>query len=117
VRDDAIAAAARAAARELAPQYGARLEADVEAALYSAGESRPPSQFFDPVALGSLIVAAAALAYQVYRDRKKDGEKPSKETVARAVRIERRRYSDLTAAEEKVIEIVSAEVVTLEDDE
>jgi hypothetical protein len=110
--DEVVTAAARAAARELAPQYGARVEADVEAALYSAGKSEPPPQFFDPIALGGLIVAIATLAYQVYSDRKKDGHKPSKDTVARAVRVERRKYSDLTAAEEKIIEIVSAEIIT-----
>jgi hypothetical protein len=115
--DEVVAAAARAAARELAPQYGARVEADVEAALYSAGKSEPPPQFFDPIALGGLIVAIATLAYQVYSDRKKDGHKPSKDTVARAVRVERRKYSDLTAAEEKIIEIVSAEIITFGDDE
>jgi len=117
VIDPVVAAAARATARELRPQFGARVEADVEAALYSGGEDQPPAQFFDPVALGGLIVAIATLAYQVYSDRKKEGHKPARETLARAVRVERRTYSDLTGAEEKIIEIVSAEIITLGEDE
>lgn len=113
--DDAVGAVARATAKELAPQYGPRLQAEVEAALYSTGASGPPSQYFDPVAVGSLIVSIAALAWQVYNDRKKQGEKPTKTTMASVLRVERRKHADLTATEETVIEIVSAEITKLSD--
>jgi hypothetical protein len=66
----AVAAASRAAARKLVSQYGARVRSDVEAALYRSGESGPPAQFLDPLALGSLIMSIAGLAWQIYTDRK-----------------------------------------------
>jgi hypothetical protein len=105
-----VAEAARAAARQLAARYGPRVEAEVEATLY-AEEEGPPPQFVDPVAVGGLIVAIATLAYQIYSDHKKQGEKPTRDAIERRVRVERRREVDLTAAEEKIIEIVSAEIV------
>jgi hypothetical protein len=108
--DKPVAVAARAAARQLTGLYGPRLEVDVEAALYG-GEAAPPEQYLDLVALGGLIVAVAQFAYQVYCDHKKDGRKPDREQVTRAVRIERRKYTDLTRAEEQIIEIVTTEVI------
>ena len=47
--DDVAAEAARAASAELGPQYGPRLEAEVEAAIYAngadpAGERKAPDQ-------------------------------------------------------------------------
>jgi len=59
---DPITAAARAAAAHLAAEYGPDLAADVEAALHSPGTTQRPSQYFDPVSLGSLIVTIATLA-------------------------------------------------------
>lgn len=111
-----VAEAARAAAQQLIPQYGPRVTAEVEAALYAPGEPGPPQQYFDPVAIGALILAVAQFAYQVYSDRKKKGEKPTRDTVARAVRVEWRKETDLSAGAEKVIEIVSAEIVQRGDD-
>jgi hypothetical protein len=111
-----VAAAARAAARELAPQYGPRLEAEVEAALHGAGEAGPP-QRYDPVAIGALIVAIAQLAYQIYSDRRDRGEKPSPDTLSRTVRVEYRREHELTASGEKIIETISKEITTRGGDE
>lgn len=116
MRDDVVAAAARAAAKELAPQYGARVEAEVEAALHGA-EVKPPSQFTDPVAIGSLIVSIAALVYQMYRDHKQDGEKPSKDTLTRRARVKVRESRNLTQTDERVIEITAEQIITLGDDE
>jgi hypothetical protein len=49
---------------------------------------------------------------------KKPGEKPTKDALAGRIRYERRKHTDLAAAEEKVIEIVSIEILELhsEDD-
>ena len=109
--DSVVEKAARAAARQLVPQYGAQVEAEVETALYGAGKEEPPSQFFDPVAVGGLIVAIAQLAYQVYSDIKSRGGKPTQDTVARRTRVEYRKETDLTIGAEKIIEIVSTEVI------
>ncbi|AVH60861.1 MULTISPECIES: hypothetical protein [Streptomyces] len=108
--DRPVVVAARAAAREMSAQYGPRLEADIEEALRGGGTG-PPDQYFDPVAAASLIVAVAQFAYQTYTQHKKDGRRPEAEPVVGAVRIERRRYTELTRAEEQIIEIVTAEVV------
>jgi hypothetical protein len=109
--DPVVAEAARAAARQLAPQYGPRAEAEVEAALRAGGEDGPPRQFNDWVAIGSLIVSAAALAWQVYRDLKKPDEKPTQDAVTRRARVEWRKETDLTSGAEKIIEIVTAEII------
>ena len=106
-----VAEAARAAAKQLVPQYGARVEAEVEAALYSAGDERPPDQFIDPIAVSSLIVAIATFIYPIYSDWKKRGEKPTRDTLARKGRVEWRREHELTADGERIIEIVSAEYI------
>ena len=120
--DDVVAGAARAAAAELVPRYGSRLAADVEAAIHADGghqaqERKAPGQYFDPIALGALIVAIAQFGYQVYTDRKKKGQQPASEAIARAIRIERRRHSDLGGEEAEVIDIVSAKIIEYGDGE
>jgi hypothetical protein len=67
--DDPVAASvavAVAAARRLAAQFGLpQLPLDVKAAIHSRGTMEQPRQFVDPVALASLIVSIAGLAWQV----------------------------------------------------
>ena len=109
--DDGAAAAARAAAQELATKYGSRLVVDVEARIHADGERRASRQFVDPVAVGALIVAIAQFGYQVYTDRKSKGQRPARETIAQAIRIERREHGDLSDTETEIIEIVSAKIV------
>jgi hypothetical protein len=111
--DDPVAASvAVAAARQLAAQFGLpRLPLDVEAAIRSRGAMEQPEQFIDPVVLGSLIVSIASLAWQVYSDKKKEGSKPTRDTLTRIVRVRRRESGDLTGAEEKIIEVVAAEII------
>ena len=111
--NDEVAGVARAVAGELAPRHGPRLTAAVEAAIHADGdqEQKAPGQYIDPVALGALIVAIAQFAYQVYTDRKKKGQEPTRESVAQATRIERRKHSDLTGEETEIIDIISAKIV------
>jgi hypothetical protein len=73
--DDPVATASREAARQLAQEYGPRLAADVEVALHNRGEAKPPSQYADPIAIASLIVAIATFLYPIYSDWKKQGHK------------------------------------------
>ena len=115
--DDPVAMAARAAARQLAGQYGSRLVADVEAELHSGGQAKPPTQYVDPIELAGLIAAIAGFSYQVYSDRKKQGTGTDKDQMARIVRIERRKYREITSADEKVIEIVTTEVIKATDEQ
>src|SRR5438270_2798420 len=72
---------ARDAAERVAADYGPRLVPDVEAALYSAGTTRRPEQYLDPVSLAALLVAAAQFGWQVYQDHRKETAKPSREVV------------------------------------
>jgi len=62
----------------------------VEAAL-AAPPGGVPVRTFDPatlIALGSLLVSAAGLGWTIYRDLKADGARPSKDAVARRVRLQ-----------------------------
>ncbi len=109
--DDPVEAVARAAAQRLAPEYGPRLAVDVEAALYARGSERGPEQYVDPVALGSLIVSIATLAWTIYSDLRKKAPAATKEVAARTMRVELRRYGDATPESDKVTEVVVAEIV------
>jgi hypothetical protein len=114
VIDDAVAGVARVAARELAPRHGSRLAADVEVVIHADGEhqeQKAPGQYLDPVALGALIVSIAQFGYQVYTDRKNKGQQPTCEAIAQAIRIERRKHSDLTGEETEIIDIISAKII------
>jgi hypothetical protein len=86
--NDPVADGARAAAVRLSSQNGARLPADVEAALANRDTPASRDQFFEPIALGSLIVSIAALTWNIYKDRKSQGANPPTEVIVRAVRIE-----------------------------
>ncbi|SNT66314.1 hypothetical protein SAMN05421812_1383 [Asanoa hainanensis] len=83
--NDVIAAAARTSADQLADRYGPRLAGDVEAAIHATDDR--PQQYLDPVSLGSLIVAVAALAWTVYRDLKKKTPQPAPQVVVRSVHL------------------------------
>jgi hypothetical protein len=108
---DPITAAARATAAHLAAEYGPGLAADVEAALHARGTTQRPSQYFDPVSLGSLIVAIATLAWTIYSDLRKKTPKPSPGVVARRVRTELREHSSTSQPKaDHIIEIVVTEI-------
>ncbi|WP_141578993.1 hypothetical protein [Actinomadura sp. WMMA1423] len=86
--NDTIQQAARAAGARLAPEYGRRLPADVEAALHS-GDGASRRERYDPVSIGGLIVSIATLAWTIYQDhKKKHNEQPSTQVIIRTVRIE-----------------------------
>ncbi|HEX4833957.1 MAG TPA: hypothetical protein VH478_23025 [Trebonia sp.] len=92
--------------------------AEVEAAIGAdGGEEVSRGQYFDPVAVGALIVAIAQFGYQVYTDRRSQGQKPTRESIAQAIRVERRKHSDLTGDETEVIEIVARQIIERSDDE
>lgn len=87
--NDAIQQAARAAAARLAPEYGGRLPADVEAALHSADGATRRDQYLDPISLGGLVVSVATLAWTVYQDhKKKHNDPPAASVIIRTIRIE-----------------------------
>lgn len=109
---DPISSGARAAAERLAVEFGAGLVVDVEKALDTSTPAERPSQYFDPASLGSLIVSAATLAWQVYTDLKQKAPTPSPDVVVRTVRL-RLSDSDETdpAQRDRIIEVVTSETI------
>lgn len=106
-----IATTARAAARNLATEYGPGLEADVEAALYAGAEQRP-GQYLDPVSVASLIVAIATLTWTIYNDQRKDTSEPEPELIERRVRTEIRERAHATPEEvSRITEIIVTEII------
>jgi hypothetical protein len=101
--EDMAAEVARGAARRLAPEFGERIEMDVEAAL-SGG-----AQQYDPVSVGILVVAIATLAWEVYAKRRERKEAP--ELLERAIRTEVRREFEMTPQSMRVTEVVIKEIV------
>jgi len=101
----------------LVPRFGSRLAADTEAAIHAdseqrAQEQKASGQYLDPVALGALIVAIGQVGYQVYTERKSKGQHPTRETIAQAIPIERRRHGDLSGEEAaEIIDISSAKII------
>ncbi|ANZ36015.1 hypothetical protein BBK82_07980 [Lentzea guizhouensis] len=85
---DPISRSARAAARRLAETHGAALEPQVEAALYARARDQRPTQYLDPVALGSLIVSVATLAWTVITDWPPTRPRPTREDIKPTVKDE-----------------------------
>ncbi|TVR84695.1 MAG: hypothetical protein EA405_01020 [Rhodospirillales bacterium] len=105
---------ARSAAARLAPQVGADLPAHVEAALH--GAPREPTQM-EPtaallIALGGLIVSATGLAWQIYRDLKKDVAPPVPQVLERQLRLQIGVPPEVSPEQrDRVIQVVVAEVL------
>jgi hypothetical protein len=103
------ATAARAAALRLAPEYGPSLPTDVEAAIYRT--DGPLTRYLDPVSIGALIVAVASFAWTVYRDLRKSTPEPSRDTVARTVRVQIRDAGPASPQRDRVIDVVVDETI------
>ena len=108
--NDPIGIAARAAAQQLQAEAGPGLVADVEAVLATRESPSAPPQYGDPVALASLIVAIASLAWTIYTDLKRRTAKPTAEVVARTVRVTRRDQGQADAPDH-IVEIVVTETI------
>ena len=103
---------ARAAAARLAAVHGSRLPVEVEAALHTRDEEGAPSRYIDPVAIGSLIVSIATLAWTVYNDLRKKTPDPSAQVLARTIRVELRDYGRLSPTErDQLIDVVVTETL------
>jgi hypothetical protein len=101
----------RAAATRLAARGEPQAEVEVEAAL-AAGPNGSRDQYVDPISLGALIVSIATLAWQVYADLKARNGKPSKEVIARRLRIQLQDSEHTsTLDDQKVIDIVVDETI------
>ena len=63
------------------------------------------------MALGSLVVSIATLAWTIYSDMSKKTSDPAPEVVARTLRVQLRRHTDRTPDSDKITEVVVAEIV------
>jgi hypothetical protein len=108
---DSVATISRAAAQRMATRGRPESLVEVEAAL-AAGPNARKDQYVDPISMGALIVSVATLAWQVYTDLKAKGGKPSKEVVARKVRIQLAEADRTPAADDPtIIDIVIDETL------
>lgn len=82
---DVVAVASRAAAGQLAHEYGPEVPLDVETALAARKERLRPETYIDYVSIGSLIVSAASLAWTIYIDRRKEAPKLDADDLDRAI--------------------------------
>jgi hypothetical protein len=108
--NDPLGIAARAAAQRLQAEGRAGLVAEIEAVLATRESPSAPPQYADPVALASLIVAVASLAWTVYTDLKKRTAQPAAEVVARTVRVTRHDQGQ-PAAPDHIVEVVVTETL------
>lgn len=111
--DITVRRAARAAARRLAVELDPSLKAGVETALQIHGKNGRPERYgVDPIALGSLIVSAAALAWTIYTDLRDQTPKPTRKAISRRVRLELAIDDPVTSAQrDRIIEVVVEEIV------
>jgi hypothetical protein len=108
---DSVVTISRATAQRLAAQGRRESLVEVEAAL-AAGPDAPKDQYVDPVSLGALIVSVTQLAWKIYTDLKAQGGKPSKEVVARRVRIQLADADNTPSPDEpEIIDIVVDEAI------
>jgi hypothetical protein len=110
--DDPVGDIARATAQRLAPEHGERLQAEVEAALYARIRTRGAEQYvIDPIALASLIVAIATLAWTIYSDLRKEKPDIAPQVAERELRVELRRFGGQGPERDRVDEIIVTEIV------
>jgi hypothetical protein len=107
--NDPIGSTARAAAQQLQAEAGPGLVTEVEAVLATRESPSAPPQYADPIALASLIVAIASLAWTVYTDLKKRTATPSAEVIARTIRVIRHDQGQADAPH--IIEVVVTEAI------
>lgn len=113
--DIAIRRAARAAARRLAGELDPGLRTQVEEALAARDDGVRPEQFFDLVTLGTLIVAAADLAWTVYNDQRGKRRRSDPKIIVRHVELALPPSDTVSPAQRaRVIEVVVEE--TLDND-
>ena len=120
---DPVADAARSAAAILTPSLGPGLSAEVEGALYTraAGGQRPGR--YDPAALASLgisaaslIVTIAQLAWSIVSDQRKHTTQPSREVIARQIRIHMRQHDiPMPPGADHITDVVITEIIHQQD--
>jgi len=113
---------ARRAAARLGESGEPRLPPLVEAVLAGGDVTGPQQRFLEPgtaIALASLVVSVAGLAWQIYWDLRQAGQAapPAREVLARQVRVRVEVPPGLTPADrDRVVEVVVDETIAAADD-
>ncbi|WBB52005.1 hypothetical protein [Verrucosispora sp. WMMD573] len=88
-----------------------RLRADVLAELHAP--DRNADRYVDVVAVASLIVAAATLAWTIYQNRRDNRSSANREVVARQIRVALSETGGVpTQQRDLVIEVVVDKIIT-----
>ena len=113
---DPITIVARRAAQRLEAEDRPGLLAHVEVALADREHEAAPSQYLDPVALASLIVSIASLAWNIYVDRKKRAGKPTAEMLSRTIRVTLQDTGQSSALDH-IVDVVVTETIRAASDQ
>ena len=109
--DIAVRRTARATARRLA-EFDPRLRTQVEEALQAHDTDARPQQYTDPIALGSLIVSAAGLAWTIYKDQHEKAPKPTTKVIITQVELKLPASDPVPPAQRaRIIEVVVEEIL------
>ncbi|GCB52089.1 hypothetical protein [Streptomyces sp. NL15-2K] len=115
--NDQVARTARAAAEVLAAEFDRPdIVDEVEAGLYASAEGRRPGDYLDPVALGSLVVSVAGLAWTIYTDRRNARKDTDLTELVRTLRAELPETGETTTDRDRVITIVVRETIRAEEE-
>jgi hypothetical protein len=117
--DTYVARTARSAADALAIEFDEpRLVDEVEASLYARASAQRPGDYLDPIALGSLIVSVANLAWVIYMDRKKVAKPVTPKEIVDTVKMELPETEGLDPARrDKIINIVIDHTIQNDDEQ
>lgn len=106
--EDPASEIARAAAGRLIPEFGARVQTGVEAALYAQEDG--VRHEYDPIAIGALIVSIAQLAWTIYSDHRKKAPDAPPEHLELVLRNEIRREVEITPGSTRITDVVIKEI-------
>lgn len=107
--EDPVAEVARTAARQLAPEFGTRVQTEVEEALYARDDGERHE--YDAVAIGALIVSIAQFAWMIYSDHRKKAPDTAPEIAEQVLRTEIRHEVEVTPASVKITDVVAQEII------
>ncbi|MBB5874579.1 hypothetical protein F4553_008013 [Allocatelliglobosispora scoriae] len=108
-----VAAIARNVAQHLTTDHNPALIHQVEAALHqrTATAPTPPARYTDPVAIASLIVAIATVAWTVYNDLRKETPRPPIATITRTIRLQLDETHTIDDTTRRIIDITAEETI------
>ncbi len=111
--DDPVANIAKATAQHLATTHGPTLPFEVDAALHARNTNTDAThgRYTDPVAIATLIVTIATLAWTIYTDLRKTTPNPPPDTLARNIRLQLTHTHTIDDTTNTIIDITTNETL------